>query len=162
MRRLSFITAVGIIGLSSCLHRSADERVLTAFSREASDSQFFGEPAPQYVGFADPVSARVLAGMMRNGNYRLAPDNQPLYCPGVAEPGNHGYVFGVSVSAVKGDTAFATLAGDCLQSVGTCPSGEACTGTDGSVRHSTEYLLARSKGKWRIVRPLSGATIIGM
>jgi len=99
---------------------------------------------------------------MRSGKYRLAPEDQPLLCPGVAEPGNHGYVFGVTVTEVKGDTAFATLSGDCLQFVPKCPSGEICASMGGVVRHSTNYLLARSKGKWRIVKPLNGNVLILM
>jgi hypothetical protein len=162
MQRLSFTTALAVIALSGCIHRSPRERILAAFSSETTDPGVFGEPAPQYVGFADPVSARVLGDMMRSGKYRLAPQDRPLLCPGVAEPGNHGYVFGVSVRAVKGDTAFATLAGDCLQFVPKCRSGEVCASMGGAVRHSVDYLLARNNGKWRIVKPLVGAVIIGI
>jgi hypothetical protein len=161
MRQL-LSTALVVIGLSGCLHRSPDERVLGAFSTESGDPQVFGEPAPRYLRFADPVSARVFAGMMRSGKYLVAPEDQPLFCPGVAERGNHGYVFSVHVTAVKGDSAFATLAGDCLRSVRSCPNGAVCVGMGGVVRHSTDYLLARTHGKWRIVKPLVGAVIIGM
>ena len=127
------------------------------FSRDRSAAIFLGEPAPEFVEFADPVSARVLGAAIREGKYRTRPSGQDLFCPGVAGSGNKGYVLSVHVYQVMGDTAFATLTWDCNPSP-PCPSGQLC-GSMGIVRHMTNYLLVRTKGTWEIVRIVNGAVL---
>jgi hypothetical protein len=159
MRRFLYAAALFVIGLSACVHRSPNERVLAAFSGDKSGPLFLGEPAPEYLGYADPVSARVLGAAFRDGEYRTPPPGQPLYCPGAAVSGNKGYVLSVHVNQAMGDTAFATLTEDCAQS-GTCPSGQSCASV-GTVRHMTNYLLVRTNRQWRIVKPVSSTVVIG-
>jgi hypothetical protein len=158
MQRLSLTTALIVVALSGCIHRSPNERILAAFSRDGGGPLFLGDPAPEYVGFADPVSARVLGGAVRGGKYRVPPAGQPLYCPGVAGSGNKGYLLGVHVYTVRGDTAFATLAQDCNPSAA-CPRGELC-GSMGTLRRMTDYLLVRRGGKWAIAKVVSGGVTI--
>src|SRR6266550_9120703 len=162
MRGLSYKTVLVAFGLIGCFHHSREERVLAAFSGRGGDWLFSGEAAPQYLAFRDDRSERVFSEVMRSGMYRLAPIGGPLFCPGVPENGNHGYLLGARVDTVMGDSAFVSVSRICTQFARKCPSGQACISWGGAIEYSTNYLVARRNGVWKVVKPLSGSAAIMM
>jgi hypothetical protein len=155
-------TALISLGLVGCLHRSAEDRILAAFSGSNWDGLFSAEATPQFVAFRDDASARVFRNVSRSGAYRIAPTNQPLFCPGVPEKGNHGYLLGARVDTVMGDSAFATVTLMCTRFVSKCASGQFCASWGSTIQYETNYLLARSNGNWKVVRAVSGGVAIPM
>lgn len=162
MRGSSYKTVLVAFGLFGCSHQSLDERILAAFSSHGGDWLFSGESAPQYLAFRDDRSERVFRDVMRSGMYRPAPVGEPLFCPGVAEKGNHGYLMDARVDTVMGDSAFASVLRVCTQFASKCPAGQACVSWGGAVEYSTNYLLARRNGVWKVVKPISGGQAILM
>ena len=159
MYKKAVILALGLL-LAGCLRRSPEERILAVFSDIDAAKMFAGQAAPDYVGFADATSERVLGNVMRDGRYRIAPSHQPLYCPGVPAEGNHGYLLGARVPTMMGDTAFATITLECAAN-SPCPNGQLCA-SGGALEHQTNYLIIRTNGKWKLERALGGADVIAI
>jgi hypothetical protein len=153
--------ALGLL-LAGCLWRSPEERMLADFSGIDGASLFAGEAAPEYVRFRDALSERVLGNVTRDGRYRIAPAQQPLYCPGVKANGNHGYLLGVHVDKVMGDSALATLSRACASQPPTCATGENCAfiGVGGPVQYRINYLLLRINNRWKVVKPLGAGVML--
>ena len=159
MKRSVFV-AVVILALSGCLHRSPEDRILAAFGEASDDWTFFVGPQPQFLRYGDKASARIFGSLTRSGQYRIAPESEPLLCPGVAEPGNHGYALGVRVNSVMGDSAIATISGACSRFVARCPAGETCLSIGDAMKYQTEYLLRRTREGWRVEKALAGSIAI--
>lgn len=162
MKRSCYTTALISLGFLGCMHGSPEERILAAFSGLSGERLFSGETPPQYLMFRDEASASVFRNLTGDGTYRMAPTGQPLFCPGVPENGNHGYLLGAKVDTVMGDSAFATITRDCTQFVAKCASGQLCASFGGTVEYQTSYLLARIERKWRVIRAVNGAFVTPM
>ena len=158
------IWLIAIMGVAGCLHRSPEERILTAFSNDGSEPFFFPEGQPQYLLFADERTARVLWRIKRDGHYAMAPEHSKLFCPKAKVAGLHGYLISASVDTVMGDSAIASLNLDCAQAPPPCPDAkQSCViWSAGMIRMSTNYLLVRRAGKWKVEKPISGSVGIAM
>jgi hypothetical protein len=162
MRRASLgvLIAVGAMG---CLHRSPEERILAAFADYGGQWLQAEKPPPEYLSFRDKVSAWVFRDLMSHGRFRVAPQGQALYCPGVPEKGNHGYDLGARVAGVYGDSAFAAISQTCARFAPKCPTSDPCFSMGGPlIVYETTYLLRLTNGRWKVVKPVSGGAIIPM
>jgi hypothetical protein len=148
--------------LIGCAHRSPEELILRAFSDQTGDQLFDQNAQPQYLRFADEHAAFLFKNLMRSGRYRLASENSSLLCPETPGEGMHGYLLDARVDTVMGDSAIGRLIEDCIRDPRACPQGQACLGHTGVVRMETSYLLVRTKGKWKVQKPLSGSYLIPM
>jgi hypothetical protein len=146
--------------LFGCVHGSPNERILASLAEETAGSLFSREAAPEFVRFRDEIRASVYKDVAPGGRYRMAPDAQRLLCAGAIDPANHGYVLGVSVDKVMRDSALATVSQTCDQFVPECNAGQICTSVGNSVEHQSIYLLAKTRGKWKVVRQVSSALIL--
>jgi hypothetical protein len=146
--------------LSGCVHGSPNERILASLAEETAGSLFSRETAPQFVRFRDEISASVFSDVASGARYRMAPDAQRLLCAGATDPANHGYVLGVSVDKVMRDSALATVSQTCDQFVPECKEAQICTSVGNSVEYQSIYLLAKTRGKWKVVRQVSSAVIL--
>jgi hypothetical protein len=157
---LKIPVALLVLCVLGCAHRSPDERILSAFSDSSSQWPFTGDATVRFVAFRDALSARIFKDVTRGGSMQIAPRDQPLYCPGVPGAVNHGYVLGASVMTVNGATAIATVSEWCTRFVSTCPACPSMGG--GSMVFNTEYLLQKTNGGWKVVKPLGMNTMIPM
>jgi hypothetical protein len=156
MRVSKYLVPLFLIGVVGCLHRSVEDRVLAAFSREGPQI-LAGDSVPQYVRFRDDRSARVFSGLARNG-IQVAPEGSVMLCPGVPQNGLHGYAIEARVDEITGETAFGTLTSWCSWAIQKCPQGQVCVSMGGnSIQYSTKYLVSRRSGEWKVVRPLFGS-----
>src|SRR4051812_26902502 len=117
-------TALVSICLIGCIHRSPEERILAAFSGFrgewpfaelnvfqdcnqsgfCTDIQYHTEKPPEYLSFRDDLSASIFRDLARSGKYQIVGAGQALFCPGLPIDGRHGYVLGVKVDTVMGDS----------------------------------------------------------
>jgi hypothetical protein len=151
--------------LAACARPSPEDEMRQAVANQSGDQIFFQDAQPEYLEFADRGTASLFSKLMRSGRYRVAPTNATLLCPGVSGDGVHGYsIGGVSVDTMMRDSAYARLYMDCVRDPQRCPSGEptCVTWHSGIVRMSTEYLLVRKKGEWKVARPVSGGVAVPM
>ena len=83
-----------LFALTGCLHRSPDAAVLAPIvpylTQEPSDQS----NGPEYVMFADQLTATVFESLKRNAHYRIGPMGTRLVCPGC-----NVYVDGVAIGA---------------------------------------------------------------
>ena len=81
-----------------------------------------------------------------------------ISCPNVDGEAVRRSLIGAKVDTVFGDTAFADVFYDCASTPQTCPAGlPSCfNASSGVVRVSTNYLLVRRGGRWKVERPISG------
>ena len=153
------------IALAACTPLSPEDQLRQAVADQSADQIFSGDAEPQYLTFADPQTASLFTKLMRSGRFRVPPANATLLCPGVSGDGVHGYsIGGVSVDTMMGDSAYARVFMDCVRDRQRCPNGEktCVTWRSGIVRMSTEYLLVRKKGEWKVAKPISGGETIGL
>src|SRR3954471_3522155 len=146
--------------LTGCVHGSPNERILASLAEETARSLFSREAAPEFLRFRDEISASVFRDVARGGHYRMADDAQRLLCVGALDPANHGYVLGVSVDKVMRDSALATVSQTCNQFVPECNAEQICTSAGNSVESQNIYLLAKTRGKWKVVRLVSSSLIL--
>ncbi|MFL5463564.1 MAG: hypothetical protein ACJ78K_01255 [Gemmatimonadaceae bacterium] len=152
--------AVLLLCVWGCVHRSPEEPILRALADHARLSRFPGESTPQNVRFRDDLTARIFRDLVRSGVYRIVPKGQPLFCPGVLDTPNHGYLLGVGVIAVSGDSAVATVSQMCTAFSATCAIGHNCGFMGNAIDYETQYLLRKVNKRWKVVRPLGTAVAI--
>jgi hypothetical protein len=133
-----------------CLQRSSDANLLKPLASVYSKG-FPDEPIqPEYLIFADPLTAAVLKNLARNRAYQIAPAGTGVLCPSNPAPGRHGYLLRLRVDAVMGDSAIVAVE-------------QMCTDSHRAISTGVHYLLRKRLGKWEIDRPLDGwRTILGM
>jgi len=147
-----------LLALAACAPVSPEDEMRQAVADQPGDQIFLQNAQPEYLTFADASAASLFSRLMRSGRYRVPPPNASLLCPGVSGDGIHGYsIGGVTVDTMMGDSAYARVFMDCIRRSQSCPHGEqSCWSTHtGIVRMSTEYLLLRKKGEWKVARPVS-------
>jgi hypothetical protein len=138
-----------LLTLTACRHRSPDFALLAPLAAEVANGFSDQAVQPQYLIFADPLTAAVLKDVERNGRYRIAPSGASLLCPENPAEGTHGYEITVSVDMRMGDSAITSIRGICIGSHQTLSMGE--------------RILVRKSGKWAIERVLNGWTaVLGM
>jgi hypothetical protein len=142
MERHLLLLLLPIIG---CQHRSSEANLLTPLASAYSNGFPDDSVQPQYLAFADPLTASILKHLVRNGPYRLAPSGAPLFCPSDPAAGNHGYLLRLSVRNVMGDSAIVAAEQMCAMPYGTISTG-------------VNYLLRKKGRKWEIDKPISGWT----
>jgi hypothetical protein len=126
-----------------CLERSSDANLLKPLASAYSNG-FPGEPIqPQYLVFADPLTASILKNLARSRLYQMAPAETGILCPSNPAPGRHGYMLRLRVDAVMGDSAIVA-------------AEQMCAGSHGVISTGVHYLVRKRRGKWEIDRPLDG------
>jgi hypothetical protein len=155
VKRLKVGAVLLFLCVSGCVHRPPPEdSILAALS--GTSALFFPSDVPTLiVAFRDARTARIFKGITRGGKYQIAPKDELLLCPGVAAPGNHGYVLGARVGQVTHETAVVTLSETCRQFVPNCDAGQACVSIGGAVEYDSEYLLQKTNKGWRVVTTLN-------
>lgn len=130
-----------LLGSAGCFRYNSDAAVLAPL---ASGRMEFSEKGirAEYLAFEDEVTASVFRTLTRR--YRIAPAGTVLLCPDNPAEGMHGYSLRGVVVSRTGDEAIAAIRQTCQQ-------------THSAILISTDYLLDRRYGKWRIVKPLSGS-----
>ena len=132
-----------------CQHRSSEANLLRPLASVYSTGFPDDSIQPQYLAFADPLTASILKNLVRNGPYRIAPPG-PLFCPSNPAAGNHGYQLRLLVRNVMGDSAIVAAEQMCATGYGIISTG-------------VNYLVHKKRRKWEIVRPISGwITPMGM
>jgi hypothetical protein len=159
-KRLEVGAALLFFCVWGCVHWRPEDRILSAFSGPSNEWFFVNDSAPQFMAFRDARTARIFKGITRGGKYQIAPKDELLLCPGVAAPGNHGYVLGARVGQVTHETAVVTLSETCRQFVPNCDAGQACVSIGGAVEYDSQYLVQKTNRGWRVVRPLNHSVMV--
>jgi hypothetical protein len=134
-----------LLPMIGCQHRSSEANLLRPLASAYSNGFPDDSVQPQYLAFADPLTASILKHLVRNGLYRMAPPGAPLFCPSNPAPGNHGYLLRLSVRNVMGDSAIVA-------------AEQMCATTYGIISTGVNYLVRKKAGKWEIDKPISGWT----
>ena len=159
-KRLKVGAALLFLCVAACVHWRPEDRILSAFSGESTDWLSGRDSIPQFVAFRDARTARILKDLTRDGKYRIAPTNEFLLCPGVVAAGNHGYVIGLRVDKVTGETAVATVSQSCRRFVPNCGPNQSCISIGDGMEFDTQYLLQRTNNGWRVVKALSHSAMV--
>jgi hypothetical protein len=150
MRMARPTLAVLLLTLTACRHRSPDLAVLAPLAAEVANGFSDQAQQPQYLIFADPLTASVLKNVERNSRYRIAPDGTPLLCPENRAEGAHGYEIHLTVDTLMGDRAITSIQGICI-------------GRHQTLSTSETILVVRKSRKWAIDKVLSFSTgVLGM
>lgn len=139
-----------LLPMIGCLHRPREAALLTPLASVYANGFPDDSIQPQYLLFADPLTASILRNLVRSGSYQLAPAGSGLFCPGNPAPGKHGYQLRLRVVTVMGDSAIVSTEEICA------------AGPYQTISKGVLYLLRKRNGKWTIEKPLSGSyTILG-
>jgi hypothetical protein len=111
---------------------------------------------PEYIVFADQLTATVFESLKRNAHYRITPMGTPLVCPSNPAPGPHCYSLGARVIKLMGDSAIATVERT-YRRFDSRPEEVVLGGT---IVYSDNFLLVRRSGKWRVEKRLDGSVSI--
>jgi hypothetical protein len=129
--------------LAACFHHSPDEAVLTPlvaqFKQEPSDQS----NQPEYLIFADELTANVFKSLRRDSRYRILPTGKPVVCPADGTPCPHPYELLARVDSITGDTAIARI-----QRIYAEGGGHA-------IAYGEQILLVRRNGRWKVVTVLA-------
>jgi hypothetical protein len=134
-----------LLPMIGCLHRSSEANLLRPLASVYSNGFPDDSVQPQYLRFADPLTASILKNLVRNGRYRLASPEAPLFCPSNPTPGNHGYLLRLLVRNVMGDSAIVAVE-------------QMCATTYGIISTGVNYLVRKKGRKWELDKPISGWT----
>jgi|GEM_PF-4205385 hypothetical protein len=168
-----------LFALTGCLHRSPDAAVLAplvAYLTQEPLSTFQNcnvagdctdvpplmpqhadqSNQPEYIVFADQLTATVFESLKRNANYRITPMGTRLVCPSNPAPGPHCYLLGARVIKLMGDSAIATIE----RTYRRFNSGPDEVVLGGTIVYSDNFLLVRRSGKWRVEKRLDGSVTI--
>jgi hypothetical protein len=130
-----------------CLHRSSEASLLRPLASVYSNGFPYDSVQPQYLAFADPLTASILKNLVRNGRYQIAPKGAPVFCPADPARGNHGYMLALRVRQVMGDSALVA-------------AEQMCATNYGIISTSVNYLLRKRGRRWEVVQPISGGTTV--
>jgi hypothetical protein len=145
-----------LFALTGCLHRSPDAAVLAPlvpyFTEEHNDQI----NQPEYIVFADQLTATVFESLRRNAHYRITPMGTRLVCPSNPAPWPHCYALGARVIVLIGDSAIASI--ERTSSIFDSGPRQAVLGA--TRVYSDNFLLRRRSGKWRVEKRLDGSVTI--
>jgi hypothetical protein len=130
--------------LASCFHSSPDAAVLAPLVAQFTQEPFDQTNQPEYLVFADEITARVFKSLRRDPRYRILPTGKPFVCPSDVTPCPRPHELAAHVIWLRGDSAIASI--DRTYYKGTQPSW--------LVRDSEQILLVRRGGKWKIEKVL--------
>lgn len=171
-----------LLALSGCLHRSPDAAVLAplvAYLTQGPPSIFQDcsvaggyctdmvavmprhtdqSNQPEYIVFADQLTATVFESLKRDAHYRITPIGTRLICPSNPPPSPHCYSLGARVIKLMGDSAIATVERT-YRRLNSGP-GEVVIG--GTIVVEDNFLLVRRGGKWRVEKHLDGSIAVPM
>jgi hypothetical protein len=126
-----------------CIHRNPNASVLSPLGESIGTGVLGDSIPPKFIAFTDDLTESVFRNLARSGRYQIAPRDTHLLCPSNQTPGQHGYLLGTHVNALKGDSALVTMSWSCNR-------------PDQSIQQTGLYLLRRRHGKWQIERALGG------
>jgi hypothetical protein len=145
MFRTRFNALLLLFTLTGCFHRSSDAAVLAplvAYLRQDTVGQSHG---PQYVLFADELTANVFKSLRDDSRYRVLKAGDPFICPSYGGQCPNRYELSAQVVQRMGDSAIATL-----QRIRS-------DGGRGAVAYRETILLVRRDRTWRIEKFLYGS-----
>ena len=141
--------SVFLFTLASCFHHSPDEAVLAPLVAELGQAPFDKSNQPEYLVFADELTANVFKSLRRDPRYRIVPTGKPFVCPSDVTPCPQPYELRARVDAITGETAIATI-----QRIYRGSGGH-------PIAYGEQMLLVRQNGKWKVVRVLGySATVL--
>jgi hypothetical protein len=168
-----------LLALTGCLHRSPDAAVLAPLVAYLTQEPLSGfqdcnvrsfctdvRPSmpqradqsnqPEYIVFADQLTATVFESLKRNAHFRITPMGTGLVCPSNPAPGPHCYSLGARVIKLMGDSAIATIE----RTYRRFDSRPEQVVLGGTIVYSDNFLLVRRSGKWRVEKRLDGLVTI--
>jgi hypothetical protein len=166
-----------LFALTGCLHRSPDAAVLAplvAYLTQEPLSVFQDcnvagyctdvlplmphhtdqSNQPEYIVFADQLTATVFESLKRDAHYRITPMGTRLACPS----GPHCYSLGARVIKLMGDSAIATI----VRTYRRFNWGPTEVVIGGIIVYEDNFLLLRRGGKWRVEKRLNGRVSVPM
>jgi hypothetical protein len=144
MRMTNSRASLLLLTLAGCVHQAPDEAVLAPLVAQFTQEPFDESNQPEYLIFADEITANVFKSLRRDSRYRILPSGKPFTCPSDASPCPQPHELSVHVRTVMGDSAIATIERTYYK--GAQPARP--------VRASEQILLVRRKGKWKIEKVL--------
>ena len=132
--------------LAGCVHHSPDEAVLAPVVAQFTQEPFDQSNQPEYLIFADDLTANVFKSLGRDPRYRILPKAKPRVCPSDGAQCPHPHELLARVGTWMGrDSAIAIVDR---------------TYYDGTriVRTSEQILLVRPDGKWKVEKVLGYST----
>jgi hypothetical protein len=147
-----------LLALTGCLHRSPDAAVLAPLVVYLTQEPPGQSNQPEYVVFADQLTATVFESLKRNAHYRITPMGTRLVCPSNPAPRPHCYALAARVIKLMGDSAIASIE----RTYRTFNSGPRQAVWGGTMVYSDNFLLLRRSGKWRVEKRLDGSVIMPM
>jgi hypothetical protein len=146
-----------LFALTGCLHRSPEAPILAPFVASLAQEPSDQTNQPDYIAFADQLTATVFESLNSNAHYRVTPMGTRLECPANAPPEPHCYLLGARVVMQMGDSAVATI----QRTYQTLPPGPTQTiRIGGTIVYEDRYLLLRRSGKWKVEKRLDGSVMI--
>ena len=129
--------------LASCFHSSPDAAVLAPLVAHFTQEPFDQSSQPEYLVFADELTASVFKSLRRDSRYRILPTGKPFVCPSDGAPCPQPHELSVHVTEMMGDSAIATINRTYYKGARLVRAGE-------------NILLVRRNRKWKIERILNG------
>ena len=145
-----------LFALTGCLHRSPDAAVLVPLVAYLTQEPPDQTNQPEYVVFADQLTATVFESLKRNAHYRITPMGTRLVCPSNPAPEPHCYSLRARVIKLMGDSAIATIERTYRRF--NSEPGEVVLG--GTIVYEDDFLLVRRSGKWRVDKRMGGSVMI--
>src|ERR1700730_3266340 len=128
-----------LLTLTGCFHSSPDAAVLAPLVALFKQQPFDQGNQPEYLVFADELTASVFKSLRRDSRYRILPTGNPFVCPSDGTQCPQPHELSVQVREMMGDSAVATMDR-------TYSSGR------GLIRTGENILLVRRNGKWKVER----------
>jgi hypothetical protein len=145
-----------LFALSGCLHRSPDGAVLAPLVAYLTEEPSDQSNQPEYIVFADQLTATVFESLKRNAHYRITPIGTRLVCPSNPAPEPNCYSLRARVIKVRGDSAIASIERRYL----TFSSGPEQVVLVGTVVYAANFLLVRRSGKWRLEKRINASVMM--
>ena len=136
-----------LLTLTGCFHSSPDAAVLAPLVALLTQEPFDQSNQPEYLVFADELTATVFQSLKRDARYRIIPTGKPFVCPSEGPQCPRLSELRVRVNEFMGDSAIATM-------------DRTYNGGGGLIRTGENILLVRRNGKWKIERVLSGFSAV--
>jgi hypothetical protein len=135
--------------LTGCFHSSPDAAVLAPLVALFTQEPFDQSHQPEYLVFADELTASVFKSLRRDNRYRILPTGKPFVCPSVGAQCPQPHELNVHVMEMMGDSAVATIDRTYYRRQTLIRTGE-------------NILLVRRNGEWKIERVLNGFESVPM
>lgn len=138
-----------LLFLAGCFRTSPDAAVLAPLVAHFKEEPFDESYQPEYIGFADELTATVFKSLTRDPHYKIVPTGKPFVCPSDRSECRRSEL-GVRIDSLMGDSAIARIERTYNSEPGH------------PIRNTEQILLVRRNGRWRIERVLGyGASVLG-